>query len=103
MIRLFAVAQCKGYLSEMKVCYVDETGIGDGPVVVNAVDVIVDAQRTHKQKDDLDELLVRLSKLTWGEILIQIEDLSPYIIRRKLRQKKRPRAVRWRVKKCLAM
>lgn len=44
----------------MKFCYVDESGMGQEPVIV-MVGVIVDAQRMHKTKDDWDELLSRLS------------------------------------------
>ena len=44
----------------MKFCYVDESGMGEEPVVV-MVGVIVDAHRMHKTKEDWDELLARLS------------------------------------------
>lgn len=44
----------------MKFCYVDESGMGEEPVIV-MVGVIVDAQRMHKTKDNWDELLRRLS------------------------------------------
>lgn len=45
----------------MKFCYIDESGMGEEPVVV-MVAVIVDAQRMHKTKSDWDDLLSELSE-----------------------------------------
>jgi hypothetical protein len=57
----------KRKIKAMKVCYCDESGIGDEPIAV-MVGIIVDTQRMHITKDHWRLLLTELSALAGREI-----------------------------------
>jgi hypothetical protein len=54
----------------MKLCYCDETGIGNEPIAV-MVGVVVDSQRMHITKEDWDDLLKHLS----GIVGVRLDEL----------------------------